>query len=65
MATTVVASKKVKRIVKELGLRMSPAVPDALDARVRSIIEAAAKLATTRKERILKVADLTGEPVVE
>lgn len=65
MATTVVASKKVKRIVKELGLRMSPAVPDALDARVRKIIEAAAKLATTRKERILKVEDLAGEPVVE
>jgi hypothetical protein len=58
MADSVVVTSKVKEAVKGLDLRMSGDVPDALDAKVKEMLRAAAKRAKENGRGTLRPYDL-------
>lgn len=58
MADAVVVQSKVKQAVKELGLRMSGDVPDALDRKVKAALRDAAARAKENGRSTLRPYDL-------
>lgn len=58
MADSLVVQSKVKEAVKAQGLRMDSSFPDALNAKINKLVEAAAKRAKENGRGTLRPYDL-------